>query len=111
MATVTKSAADSAVKLLSTVSVSADAISTIVGAAGAAFAVLDGKAQAWLQSSRKDIADATTTHAVTSASLAAQGLNSHFEELDKYLAGNAKRKTGYETALQMIMAGREAAEA
>ena len=111
MTTVTKSAADSAVKLLSTVSISADAISTIVGAAGAAFGVLDVKAQSWLKASREETTDAETIRSATSMGAAARQLVDHFEDLDLYLAGNPKRKNAYEIALLSIEEARARAAA
>lgn len=111
MATVTRSAADSAAKLFGSITVTADAVTTLVGAAGSAFGVLDIKAKSWLKSTREETVDAETVRSATTGSAAARLLVDHFEELDTYISAGTKRKAAYESALEAIMVARQKAAA
>lgn len=111
MATVTRSAADSATKLFGSITVTADAVTTLVGAAGSAFGVLDIKAKAWLKSTREDTVDTETVRSATSSSEAARQLVTHMEELTIYLAGQPQRRSLYEEALTAITTARQQAAA
>lgn len=108
MSTVTRSFADSAVKLFGTVSVSADVLSTGVGAIGASFDVLEAKASEWRRQTRKSIAALQVNEEARIASEAAQAIVKHQVEVQGFLGTPsftpAQKLEAYQAALTAVTA-------
>lgn len=102
MTTVTRSAAESAAKLFGTVAVSADALSTIINAAGNAFDVLHIKSTDWVKETREASLANATVRSVQVRSSAARSMVEHMDEITKFIGTDAKKQSAFDAALAAV---------
>jgi hypothetical protein len=102
MATVTKSAADSAARLFGAITTTADAVTTMVNAAGNAFDVLNVKSNDWLSETRLRSAAMAEDRKVSVIDEVTFSIAQRICEREKTFAGNPQLKAAYDRALAQV---------
>jgi hypothetical protein len=109
MATATKSAAEAVTKLFGTVTVSADAVTTLVNGVGNAFSVLDVKSSDWLKETRKRSAGLNEDMEISIIDEVTASIAARVVKREESFAGNPKLKAAYDAALERVTAAVQAA--
>ncbi|WP_199097191.1 hypothetical protein [Dyella sp. ASV21] len=111
MATVTKSAAQSAALLFGAVGTTANAFTTAVTVVGNAFDVMNVKSNDWLADTRLRSAASAEDRKVAVIDEVTFSIASRIVEREKTLAGNAALKAAYDKALEQVQNAVAAVEA
>lgn len=102
MATVTRSAADSAVKLFGTVTTAADVITTAFNAVGSAAGVINTKSADWLQETRERSAGVATDRKLAIIDEVTASIAERAIKREDWFKSNPKLKAAYDAALGQV---------